>query len=339
MVKRAALILAGGQARRFQSRQPWQDKALATLEGKPMLVHAVQNVKPAVDEVIVCANVESRRELYARTLREWRLEAQVVVDQKVGHVSGPVIAILTGLKAANADLCFTLPCDMPLMQAAVVDYLFGLVEDVDVVVPMWPNGRLETLVTVIHRQTAMEVADALCQLKRARADDMFRGTQKIMFTSPVTQIKALDPELKSFVNINAPKDLTELPTRQTQGTITQNMKVNISTHNMRDLQNLKEAAKLRRQNKKAQAADLFSVWAGRFEREDSFFWAALARENQADVLQSLGGLGVEAKAAYMHATEDYRLEAGMHEQNNCKLLSERALGDSLWCSSQAARQG
>jgi molybdopterin-guanine dinucleotide biosynthesis protein A len=244
MVKRAAVILAGGQARRFQSSQLWQDKALAVLEGKPLLVHAVQNVQDVVDEVIVCANVDSRRELYAQTLKEWGLEAQIVVDQNVGHISGPVVAILTGLKASQADLCFTLPCDMPLMQAAVVDYLFGLAEDVDMVVPMWPNGRLETLITVMHRQTSMDIADALCQLKRARADDLFRGTQKVMFASPVAQIKTLDPELKSFVNINAPQDLTELPTRQTQGTITQNMKVNISNRNLQALKHLKDAATL-----------------------------------------------------------------------------------------------
>ena len=36
MVKRAALILAGGKARRFQTiDKTWQDKALAELEENP----------------------------------------------------------------------------------------------------------------------------------------------------------------------------------------------------------------------------------------------------------------------------------------------------------------
>ena len=44
MNKRVALILAGGKAERFQTtNQPWQDKALAQIDGKPLLVKAVQN--------------------------------------------------------------------------------------------------------------------------------------------------------------------------------------------------------------------------------------------------------------------------------------------------------
>jgi molybdenum cofactor guanylyltransferase len=338
MVKRAALILAGGQARRFQKRPEWQDKALAKLDGKPLLVHALQNVQDTVDEIIVCVNNESRSELYARTLRDWRLDAKFVVDQKIGHIGGPMLAIFTGLKAAKADLCFTLPCDMPLMQPKVVEYMFGLAGDVDVVVPMWPNGRLETLVTVLKRENAVEIADTLCQLKRPRTDDIFRGASKVMFASPVGEMKALDPELKSFVNINVPEDLTQLPTRQSDGAVTQNLKVNISTVKLSELKNLREAAKLRRQNKNLEAANLFSFWASHFEMGGSFFWAAIARESQAEALQALAGgdLDFDAKTAYIRAAEDYKLEVSMHEQNRCRLLFERGLADSQWCENRAA---
>jgi molybdenum cofactor guanylyltransferase len=339
MVKRAALILAGGQARRFQKRQEWQDKALAKLDGKPLLIRAAQNVQGIVEETIFCVNNESRRELYARTLKDWGLDsAKFVVDQKVGHISGPMVAILTGLKAAKAELCFTLPCDMPLMQPKVVEYMFGLAGDVDLVVPMWPNGRLETLVTVLQRENAVEIADTLCQLKRPRTDDIFRGASKVMFASPVGEMKALDPELKSFVNINVPEDLTQLPTREADGAVTQNLKVNISTVKLSELKNLREAAKLRRQNKNVEAANQFSFWASRFELEGSFFWASIARESQAEALQVLAGgdLDFDAKTAYLRAAENYKLEASMHEQNRCRLLSERGLADSQWCKNRAA---
>ena len=58
MTKRAALILAGGKARRFQVKggEKWEDKALATLSGKPLLIHAVENVQGIVDEVSVSVN-------------------------------------------------------------------------------------------------------------------------------------------------------------------------------------------------------------------------------------------------------------------------------------------
>ncbi len=72
MVKRAALILAGGKARRFQSKgESWQDKALAELDGKPLLVHAIQNVKGVVDEVAVCVNDEERKAVYSEILEKY----------------------------------------------------------------------------------------------------------------------------------------------------------------------------------------------------------------------------------------------------------------------------
>jgi molybdenum cofactor guanylyltransferase len=336
MAKRAALVLAGGQARRFQKTEyQWQDKALAKLDGKPLLIHAIQNVQKLVDQIIVCVNEESRRELYSKTLKDWQLEsAEIVVDQKVGHIGGPMVAIMTGLKAAKADLCFTLPCDMPLMQPKIVDYMFGLAGDVDVVVPMWPNGRLETLVTVMQRQTAVEIADTLCQLKRPRTDDIFRGASKVMFASPVGEMKTLDLELKSFVNINVPEDLTRLPTRETNGAKTQNLKVQMSTLSLPELKNLREAAKFSRQNKHSDAASMFSFWASRFKMVGSFFWAGLARESQAEA--NVEKLGFEAKAAYLQAAENYKLEAAMHKQNRCELLAERGLADSQWCIDRAA---
>ena len=74
MVKRAALILSGGRARRFQSiDKVWQDKALAELAGKPLLVHAIENVQGVVDEVAVCVNDEQRKEKYLQILKNHAL--------------------------------------------------------------------------------------------------------------------------------------------------------------------------------------------------------------------------------------------------------------------------
>ena len=52
MTRRAALILAGGKAQRFQNkREKWQDKALAELFGKPLLIHAIESVQDVVEYV------------------------------------------------------------------------------------------------------------------------------------------------------------------------------------------------------------------------------------------------------------------------------------------------
>ena len=84
MNNRAALILAGGGAKRFQMpSQPWQDKALAEVDGKPLLLHVIENLKNTVDEIVVCVNDEQRLVQYKQLLEKHAIEnVEFVVDQQ-----------------------------------------------------------------------------------------------------------------------------------------------------------------------------------------------------------------------------------------------------------------
>ena len=92
MTKRAAIILAGGYATRFQTQnQPWQDKALASVNGKPLLVHTVSNVQGVADEVVVCVNDKQRKSRYSQVLLEHNVEdVEFVVDKENSATSGPL---------------------------------------------------------------------------------------------------------------------------------------------------------------------------------------------------------------------------------------------------------
>ena len=246
MAKRAALILAGGKARRFQTTDKiWQDKALAELSGKPLLVHAVEAIQNVVDEVVVCVNDMQRKEKYSAILKSHALSnVKLAVDEQINGISGPNVAIMSGLKAVEAEVCLTLPCDMPFLEPTVADYLFCEAEDVEVAVPMWPNGRLETLLMVLKRQIGLEIAQTLCMLRRPRSDDFPRGAGKILFVSPVNDIKTLDPHLKSFININSREDLNTLQTRHVHGPITENLGLSLGVLSISDMQSLRDGAKM-----------------------------------------------------------------------------------------------
>ena len=142
-------------------------------------------------------------------------KARIVTDLKIKNLSGPLIAILTGLKSASADYCITIPCDVPMLDRKVAQYLFDEINGSFVAVPMWPNGRLETLLMVLERKNTLEIANASGQLGRSHPDDIIRGSIKTLFVSPLGQIKTLDPELRSFVNINCPRRFkqTDSPSR------------------------------------------------------------------------------------------------------------------------------
>jgi molybdenum cofactor guanylyltransferase len=347
MAKRTALILAGGKARRFQMKgENWQDKALAELDGKPLLIRSIENVQGVVDEVVVCVNDEEREAKYAKILKQHALtEVKIAVDEKITHISGPNVAVMSGLQATQADYCLTLPCDMPFLQPKVADYLFRQTEGFEVAVPMWPNGRLETLLMVLQRQTSLEITQTLCWLKRPRSDDIPRGASKILLASPVNEIKTLDPELKSFININSKEDLTRLQTRRAHGPVKENLKLNLGELSVSNLQLLREGAKMLNEGKLQEAQSTFAVCVNSFVGQKSFFWAGVAGENHGEALLKLSQmqagskeaaeLDFEGKEAYLKAADNYRLEAEFYENNLCLLLSERALADKAWCESWA----
>jgi molybdenum cofactor guanylyltransferase len=347
MVKRAALILAGGKARRFQTiDKVWQDKALAQLQGKPLLIHAVEAVLGVASEIAVCVNDAHRRNMYAQVLQSNDLaNVKLVVDEQVSGISGPNVAIMSGLKAVNADYCFTLPCDMPFLKPKVAEYLFEEGKGCDVEVPMWPNGRLETLMMVLERNMALEIAQTLCALKRPRSDDIPRGAGKTKLISPITHIRTLDPELKSFININSKEDLYKLKTRQSHGSITENLKLNLGVLSISDLHMLQEGAKLLQENKFNEAISNFNACISNFEALDLYFWAGVSGESQGEALFKLSvqqteqkeatRLDFEGKEAYLKAAKNYCIEAQVYEENSCRLLEERALADKMWCESWA----
>jgi molybdenum cofactor guanylyltransferase len=347
MAKRAAIILSGGKSERFQSEQKiWQDKALIELFGKPLLIHAVESVQNIVEEIIISVNDEARKTRYSEVLQKHHIKNfRLLIDEKIDMLGGPLVAILTGLKSAEADYCLTLPCDMPLLQPKVIEYIFNIAKDTRVVVPMWPNGRLETLTMVLERKSALEIASTLCNLKRPRSDDIIRGALNVLFVSTVGEIRALDPELKSFVNINSREDIAQLQPRRVQGSVTENMQLNLGALPTLKLQRLRDAALRGKEGKFSEAARIFASCASQLEMENSFFWAAISRENEGKSLlervqqqtepELAAGQVSEGKKALLKAAGNYGLEAKMHEKCHYRFLAERARSDKAWCEAYA----
>jgi molybdopterin-guanine dinucleotide biosynthesis protein A len=345
MVKRAAIILSGGVSERFQNAQEtWQDKALVELFGKPLLIHAVENVREVVEEVVICVNNEKRKAQYSEVLKKHSVKnIRLLIDEPCNRLGGPIVGILTGLIAVKADYCFTLPSDMPLLQPKVIDYMFKSAKDVRVVVPMWPNGRLETLTMVLKKPDVLEIAKTLCQLRRPRSDDIIRGALNVLLVSTVGEIRAFDPELKSFTNINSQADLARLQPRQAQGPVTENLRLNLGELPKLELLRLQSASALFNEGKFLEASKAFSSCAARLETEDSCFWAALSRENEGKSLLSLSKQQskqefateqeIRGKKALLKAANNYGLEAKIYENVHGVFLAERAKSNKLWCES------
>ncbi len=279
------------------------------------------------------------------SLRLMGLDAvRVVVDEKA-DISGPTVAIMSGLRQVGADYCLTLPCDMPFLKPKVADYLFGQAEGFEVTTPMWPNGRLETLLTVLERKAGLDITETLCMLKRPRSDDIQRGARKTLLVSPMNEIKAVDPELRSFININSKEDLKQLQTRRAHGPVKENLHLNLGDFSITDLRRLRVGARMAQEDRFSEAESTFASCASNFEASRSCFWAAASWESQGEALLKLSKQKADAKAAaevdfdgkdaFVKAADDYRLESELFEENRCMLLAQRALADKAWCESWA----
>lgn len=112
--RRTGLILAGGRARRFGG-----EKALAQLEGTPLIRHVADAVAPVVDELLVNCRREQRPALSAA------LEGvahRFALDPDPD--SGPVAGLRTGLAAANGEYAFVVGCDQPHLTPGLVERVF-----------------------------------------------------------------------------------------------------------------------------------------------------------------------------------------------------------------------
>jgi molybdenum cofactor guanylyltransferase len=332
MGNRAALILAGGSAKRFQtSNQHWQDKALVEVDGKSLLVHVIENLKATVDEIVVCVNDEQRIAQYKQFLEKQAVGVvRFVVDQQDSPVKGPLLAIASGLQSVNDEYCLIVPTDMPFLKPKVADYLLEACKNYNVTVPIWPDGTLETLLMALERESCVKIAQTLCALNRANADGIIRGSSKLHLVSPLQQIRSLDNELKSFVNINSQEDLASLKTRSIEGSIIDDVcfhRINIPVE---PLQRLRDGQKLLSEGEFLEAIPIFADCACRFEESKLVFWAAISEEKLGETQLKLSKKTV-AKQTYAKAAENYGKEAEAYTANNCTLLTERALGDKAFC--------
>ena len=340
MTKRAAIILSGGRAERFQNtHQAWQDKAGVKLQGKPLLAHVVENVKE-VEDIIVCVNTEKRKKQYTEILKKSKIEnVRLLIDEPCNRLGGPMAGILTGLIASDADYCFTLPSDMPFFKPEIIDHMFNSAENARVVVPMWPNGRLETLTMVLKKTESLEIAKTLCSLNRPRSDDIIRGALNVFLISTVSEIGALDPDFKSFVNINSQADLANLRPRQAQGPITNSIRINLDDLPIPKLQNLQSASILFNEGKFLEASEAFSSCATQLEKEACYFWAAISHENEGKSLLGYSKLHRKREQAgrwrdaLLKASFVYELEARIFDKYEGIFLAERARSNKSWCES------
>jgi molybdopterin-guanine dinucleotide biosynthesis protein A len=198
---KSAIILAGGVSTRFG-----QDKGLLQLVNKPLIKHVLDAISTIVDEKMVVASSKVQAENYAKVLDS---DVNVLID--VDDAQSPLVGALTGFKEACGEYAILLPCDTPLVSRDVVSLLFEVCMNRNAVIPRWPNGYIEPLQAVYCTKPAYEAAKNALSEGKLNLQSMVDRLRGVRYVSTLV-LQQIDPELRTFFNINAPLDLKKAET-------------------------------------------------------------------------------------------------------------------------------
>jgi molybdopterin-guanine dinucleotide biosynthesis protein A len=193
---RSAIVLAGGVSSRLG-----QDKGLLEIANKPLIKHVIDAVSPVVDETIVVTNSQDRITKYAKVVAT---DVRFVIDSC--ESTGPLIGTLTGFGSAHGKYALLLPFDTPFVSKEVVSLLFELCLGKAAAIPRWPNEQIEPLHAVYQTKLALEAAKSAVSEGKLTMRAMIEKLRGVRYVSTLV-IQQLDPDFKTFFNINTPLDL------------------------------------------------------------------------------------------------------------------------------------
>jgi len=183
-------VLAGGASRRMGA-----DKSLAELAGKPLIQHVLACVQQLNMPVVL---VTDKPEQFSQ------FQIEMVSDILPGN--GSLGGIYSALMSSTTPFTLCVACDMPYLNVTLLTYLLSLRIGFDAVVPMI-NNQPQGLHAIYHRRAAAPIRD-LMNRNELRISGVFDHLRVRLVGEAA--IHAIDPELRSFTNLNTPEELARL---------------------------------------------------------------------------------------------------------------------------------
>ena len=181
------IILAGGKSSRYG-----RNKALIEMNGIRLIERVIGVMEPVFEHLIIITNTPQE---YAY------LQLPTYEDLIKGL--GPLGGIFTGLEAISDEVGFFVACDMPFLNSELIHHMVDVMEDFDAVVP-----KVDWKIEALHAIYTKSCIPAITELIDNRDYQIFKFFQKVRVRYlNEEEIRGLDPELRSFFNINKPEEL------------------------------------------------------------------------------------------------------------------------------------
>ncbi|MCC7366715.1 MAG: molybdenum cofactor guanylyltransferase [Dehalococcoidia bacterium] len=189
------VILVGGRSRRFGS-----DKAWAQLDGRPLVEWVTRRLALACSELLV---------VHAKGQPLPPLEVGVPVELLEDRYAaeGPLAGLITAFPRVATPLCFAASVDSPLVEPALVRLLASCGEGFDAVVPH-ARGFLQPLLAVYRPAACLAPFERALAAGENRVLAALAGLRALEV--PESELRTVDPGLRSFINANTPAMLAEI---------------------------------------------------------------------------------------------------------------------------------
>jgi molybdopterin-guanine dinucleotide biosynthesis protein A len=189
----SAAIMAGGKSRRMGRDKAWLDVG----DGRPIVRCVIDVLSLVADDVLIVANDE----------RFATLGPRVVPDRSpLGGVLG---GIATGVAAATCEKVLVAACDMPFLDAEVFRLLVARSDGVDVVMPKVGDEH-ETL-HALYTKACLPAMERALASGKMRVISFFPDVRLRIIGED--ELRAVDPDLRSFTNVNTPEELAAVTKR------------------------------------------------------------------------------------------------------------------------------
>ena len=188
------VILSGGLNTRFGGT----NKAFSRIGGRRIIDRLLDVFTDLFDEIILVTN-------HPEQFLQWDLT--IVTD--IYDLRSSLTGIHTGLFYANNPNAFFSACDTPFLQKELVETLVEQIEHkIDIIMPETTAG-FEPLCAIYSKRCLKPAEDHL-KANKLKIQWAFRSNR--IKHIPENQLRSVDPELRSFFNINTPEDLARAET-------------------------------------------------------------------------------------------------------------------------------
>lgn len=192
----AGIILAGGRSRRMG-----RDKALLRFSGdnrSTFLSHLAAVLSAFCDELVLVARD-------AEQAASCVVPGVAVVIDQVPEV-GPLMGLYSGLRSICATHALVVAVDMPFVQPELIAFLLSCPRDDALLVPV-VDGVPQVLLAVYPRSLLPTIE--ICLRAAERGPRALLKAARVRYLEEA-QLRRVDPQLCSFVNVNTPEDLANL---------------------------------------------------------------------------------------------------------------------------------